>query len=184
MSKEDFTLGLLESSERVKRGYVAMIGNLGKIIAFITLAVSALVIFTDISFYDIGTASVSSGTLILLIGSYLMYFSLEDAGEQLGEQSEEFKIADGRFKRAVEKIRPERITALREFCAKYSEQELEYRRECRIAFLESKINRLKCLYPSSPSLLINTILRFKWKSINFSLRPANMYESGGEWWLQ
>ena len=60
----------------------------------------------------------------------------------------------------------------------------KYTRECRIAFLESKINRLKCLYPSSPSLLINTILRFKWKSINFSLPPANMYESGGGGWLQ
>lgn len=132
MSKDGFTAELIESGESLKRGYTALIGNIGRIVAFITLTVCALVVFTDVSFYDIGTKSVTSGTLILLIGSYLMYFSLEDAGERLGEESDVFKEASARFSAAVSQVRPESIGALRDFCARYSAQELEFRRASRI----------------------------------------------------
>ena len=57
----------------------------------------------------------------------------------------------------------------------------KYVREVRIAFLESKIDRLKCLSPSSPSLLINTILREGWNgkvSIFLSLQPPCMKVGG------
>ncbi len=132
MDKDSFGIGLLESGELLKRTYTALIANIGKTTAVITLIVSALVIFTDIGFYDIGTAAVTSGTVLLLVASYLMYFSLEESGERLGEQSEEFKETASAYRSAVEKIRPEDIDALRRFCTHYSECELDFRKRSRI----------------------------------------------------
>ncbi len=135
MDKNSFGIELLESGDILKRSYMSLISNLGKTTAIITLIVSALVIFTDIGFYDLGTAALTSTALMLLIASYLMYFSLEDAGERLGEQTEDFKASSERYKQALSKIKPEDMSALRRFCADYSECELDFRRRSRIMAL-------------------------------------------------
>ncbi len=131
-NKDSFGIGLLESGEAIKRGLASLIGNIGKTTAVITLIIASLVTFTDIGFYELGAASITSTAIMLLIASYLMYFSLEEAGERLGEESEAFTASEERYKAALAKIKPEDIGALREFCVKYSECELEFRRKSKI----------------------------------------------------
>ena len=81
--KDDIDIGLLSTGALVKKGYSFLIANVGKTVALITLAVTALVSFTEISFSAVGTEHFTSTLIMMLIASYIMYFSLEDAGEKL-----------------------------------------------------------------------------------------------------
>lgn len=128
--KEPETNDLLELGSFVKRGYSAVIESGGKIIAFITLAVAVLVTFTDIGFSDFGTESFTTSLAVMLLSSYLMYFSLEDAGEREGEKSEEYISANSRYLAVRAKITPDMVDSLRTFCLDYSRREQEYRRLC------------------------------------------------------
>jgi hypothetical protein len=65
---------------------------------------------------------------MMLIASYIMYFSLEDAGERLGRDNEDYKASVRRYNEARNQISGDDIVALREFCLKYRENELDYRR--------------------------------------------------------
>lgn len=118
----------LELGEMMRQSYGYLIQNASKIIAIITVCVAALVTFTDISFSDLTGTAFSSTLAVMLIASYLMYFSLEDAGEKYGEESEEYRAALDRYTKVRAKILPTSIPALREFCSKYATDELVYRR--------------------------------------------------------
>jgi hypothetical protein len=127
MKDGGFDTALLESGELLKKGFSSLIGNVGRTVAIITLAVAALVTFTDVGFHDLKTASFTSTLLLMLVASYIMFFSLEDAGERLGEQSEEYKAALDGYNAALGEIEPDEIGALRDFCTVYSEEELKFR---------------------------------------------------------
>ena len=127
--KDRFEISLLESGELMKKGGEALVANIGRIIAIITIIVSALALFTDISFQDFQTESFTSTLSIMLVASYVMYFSMSDAGESLGEESEEFKTATKKFEELSNKISGDMLTSLRDFCKSYSEEELSYRKE-------------------------------------------------------
>lgn len=71
-------------------------------------------------------------TKMLTLASYLMYFSLEDAGEKLGEESEEYKEALLRYEEERGKIKGEDMDGLRKFCLEYSEEELKYRQKANV----------------------------------------------------
>ena len=128
MKREGFEDGLLEYGSAMKRGYAYIVSNTGKIIAAITALIAVLVTFTDIRFFGIGAAEFTSTLTVLLISSYIIYFSLEDAGERLGEGNEEYKATLEKYNKIRARITPEMIPALRSFCAEYSAAELEYRR--------------------------------------------------------
>ena len=66
---------------------------------------------------------------MMLIASYVMYFSLEDAGERLGRESEEYKTVAEMHREMNERIKGCDIADLRDFCLEYRNAELEYRRE-------------------------------------------------------
>ena len=125
---EGFDTALLGSGSLLKKGYSALVANVGKAVAIITLTVTVLVSFTDVGFGGISTESFTSTLAIMLIASYVMYFSLEDAGERLGRESEEYKKAVSRHNEKRRLIRGEDIPELRKFCLKYQTDELEYRR--------------------------------------------------------
>ncbi len=127
MKKENMS-DLLELGGMMRRGYSSVIANAGKIVAVITLIIAVLVTFTDMTFSDLTGESFTTTLAVMLISSYLMYFSLEDAGEREGEESEEFRLATERYSAARAKITPELIDSLRAFCLDYSKRELEYRR--------------------------------------------------------
>ena len=126
--KSKFEIGIIEGENLVKKSGMALVNNIGKTIAIITLIIASLITFTDIAFTDFKTESFVTSTMMLLLASYLMYFSLEDAGEKLGEESDEYKEALALYDEERRKIKGEDIEALREFCLQYSRDELEYRR--------------------------------------------------------
>lgn len=126
--EEIFELGGL-----VKQGYSAVIANSGKAIALITLTVAALLTFADVAICDIGGQQFTLSLAIMLICSYLMYFSLEDSGEREGEKTAEYTAALERYERVKCKITPDMIDSLRDFCLDYSRNEQEYRRNSYLA---------------------------------------------------
>ena len=126
---EGFDIGLASSGAMLKRGYSYVVANVGKTVAIITLAVSALVSFTEISFASLGSESFTSTLVMMLIASYVMYFSLEDAGERLGRESERYKEVSERHSELQKKIKSCDVARLRDFCTEYRRAELEYRKE-------------------------------------------------------
>jgi hypothetical protein len=126
--KDRFDIGIVGSGELVKKGYSFLIANVGKTVAIITLAVAALVSFTEISFSELNSESFTSTLVMLLIASYVMYFSLEDAGEKLGRESDSYKMASDKLTELKNRIKGTDVALLREFCLDYRNAELEYRR--------------------------------------------------------
>lgn len=119
---------LLEIRSFMKHSYSALISNAGKVIAFITLSMAILLTFTDVAFSDLSSQAFTTQLCVMLLSSYLMYFSLEDSGEREGEASEEYKRANERYLSAKKRITPKDIDSLRQFCLNYSIREQEYRR--------------------------------------------------------
>ena len=125
----EFDDGLLDTSQLLKRTGKTILCNMGKIIALFVFLIMLTVTFTDVSFQGFFTESFTSSLLLLLTSSYIIYFSLEDAGEKHGEESAEFDKASARFSELREKINGSDVDALRDFCIEYSERDLEYRQK-------------------------------------------------------
>lgn len=120
--------GLLAIEDFMKGGARYAVTNSGKIIAAITLVVATLTTFANITFAELGGEAFTITLIVMLISSYVMYFSLEDAGEREGAESDEYLDAEKSFLSVKEKICPEDIDDLREFCLEYSANELSFRR--------------------------------------------------------
>lgn len=127
MKDTGFDTALLEAGDLMKRGYTALIANAGKIIAAITLLISALVIFADIGFADFCTEKFTSTLIFMLIASYLIYFSMSDAGEKLAEDTEEYKKALESFDKVKESISSHDMGRLGDFLTEYAREERVYR---------------------------------------------------------
>ena len=125
--KNNFDNAILDSGDFIRRTGLALVNNAGRAVTLITLIVVSLVTFTDLSFSGFGAKNFTATVIIMLIASYLIYFSMEDTGEKSGEDTEEYKYALSRYKLTRDKIGAEKIDALRIFCHDYSMAELEYR---------------------------------------------------------
>ena len=110
-------------------GIGAIIESGGKVIAAITLVVSALVTFTNISFSTALTESFTAEMLIMLLSSYLMYFSMEEEGERIAETTDIYKNAFSRYEGLCSKVSASEIPRLRDFLTRYSEEDQKYRRQ-------------------------------------------------------
>lgn len=126
--KDELDLEIIASGTLLKRGYSLLVANVGKTIALITLLIAAIVSFAEIGFSDFHGESFTSTLIMMLIASYVMYFSLEDAGEKLGRDDDGYKTARKQFDGLRERIKGKDIIALRKFCLDYIESDLEYRR--------------------------------------------------------
>ena len=126
--KDGLELGIIESDALLKKGYSFIISNIGKTVALITLFVTVLVSFTEISFSDFQNESFTSTLIMMLIASYVMYFSLEDAGENLGHKSDAYKESSAKYEALKEQVSGADISKLRDFCLDYRSRDLEYRR--------------------------------------------------------
>lgn len=120
--------GIIGADVLVKRGGAAIIKNTGKLIATLTLIVAALLTFTDVTLGGIVENEMTGTLVMMLIATYLMYFSLEESGERLGEESEEYKAQMVRYSDARATAYEINARELRAFCEEYSTAELEYRR--------------------------------------------------------
>lgn len=126
---DEFERALLDTGDNIKRGLVTVINNMGKAVALIAGAVAILVTFTDITMASLVPKDFLPPLAALIVCSYIIYFSLEDAGEELGKKTEEYIEACQKYNAAREKIGGEDIDMLRDFCRRYSEEELEFRRK-------------------------------------------------------
>ena len=129
MNFENFQDGLLDSEKLMKRTGQLILGNMGKLIALTAALIMLAVTFTDITFTGIFTENFTSSLLLLLTSAYVIYFSLEDSGEKYGMESAEYKSAEHRYDSLRKRITGEKIEALREFCTRYAQKELEFRRK-------------------------------------------------------
>ena len=128
MSDFSFERDLLDVGGVMKRGKSYLVSNGGKIIATVTLIVAVVVMFTDISFSGFTSYAFFTTLILMLLASYLMFFSLEDAGERLGEELEDYKSAIEKYTAVKKQITAALIPSLRDFCTRYSRDELEYRK--------------------------------------------------------
>ena len=123
-----FDEGLLESGNLMRRGYSFLTENSGKAIAILTALIAILLTFTDIALPTVVTDGLTAELCVMLVASYVIYFSLEDSGERLGKESEEYRKREASLSERAAMISGEDIGVLREFCIRYSKEELEYRR--------------------------------------------------------
>jgi len=126
--KDSFEENLLSSGEFMKKSQSFLIANMSKTVAIITLIIAAIVSFAEVGFSDLSAERFTSTLIMMLLASYVMYFSLEDAGEALGRDSEDYKKSLARYNEYKSKIGGEDIRPLRKFCLDYRNEELEYRK--------------------------------------------------------
>lgn len=120
---------ILDSGELIKRAARGAIYNMGRIIAVFTLLITVAVTFTNITLSYELTEELISSVLLLLTSSYIIYFSLVDAGEKYGMESEEYCGAAKAYCTARSKIRGDMIEDLRAFCTEYAEREMNFRKK-------------------------------------------------------
>ena len=84
---------LLSLGGLMKQGQSYLVSNAGRIVAAITMIIATLITFTNVAFADVSGESFSVTLVVMLISSYLIYFSMESAGEREGECTEEYKNA-------------------------------------------------------------------------------------------
>ena len=127
-SFNSFEDALLDSGEVIKKTGLMIINNMGKVIAAFVSLIMLAVTFTDIKFAGVFTKDLFSSMLLLLTSAYIIYFSLEDAGEKCGEETEEFKKAKEKYDTLRMKVTGNDIESLRAFCIEYCEKEMRFRK--------------------------------------------------------
>ena len=128
MENNNFSNFIIGTDERIKGSIRGVITGFSRAVAVLAAVVALLVSFTELTFTEFGANDLTPTLAVMLVCSYLMYFSLEAAGEEAGMASDEYISAVSRFKAAKERIKPGMIEPLRSFCTEYSRRELEYRR--------------------------------------------------------
>lgn len=127
--KNDFDPSILDTGRMIKRGYSFFLENAGKTVALLTGLIVTLVTFTEVGLCDFTATSYTSTLILMLIASYIIYFSLEESGEKLGRESEEYKRADSEYSDRRARLRSANIGEVREFLLDYAKEELLYRQK-------------------------------------------------------
>ena len=126
----------LANFERISQhGYGFITNNASKLVAILTAVIAVLATFADVAFGGFDSAEFTVTLAVMVVSSYLIHFSLEEAGERYGEESEEYKAALLRYMSARDAVTPEDMDSLRAFISDYSEREL-YERRRRMLFDE------------------------------------------------
>lgn len=120
--------GLFSSGELMRRGYSFLSENASKVIAALTALIAALLTFWEPVLPSLLSEALTAELAVMLVASYVIYFSLEDAGERLGRQSDKYKTAKESYDGAASGIGADMLEELRLFTIDYSREELEYRR--------------------------------------------------------
>ena len=127
--KNGLEYGLTEGAALLKRGRSALLRNMGVLVASLTAIVVVLITFTDVALAELSFERLGATAAVMALATYVIYFSLEDAGERLGEESEEYADAIKEYEEAKRKITPGNVERLRVYLLEYSERDLRLRRE-------------------------------------------------------
>ena len=111
--------------EKDEGGVGGIASGISKLVAAISATIAVLVTFTDISFGGLEAREMTTVLAVILVAAYLIYFSLEEAGERRGEESEEYKEASERHARLCSMLTPDMIPRLRDFLTDYTLKEAE-----------------------------------------------------------
>lgn len=125
--KTTFDEELINYSDKLRGAYTNLLRDLSKIVALVTALIAALLVFVDIEFLGIGTREFSTTLLLVLISSYVCYFSLAETGERLYEDTEEHRDRLCRYKKITSRITIGMLPALREYLSDYTADELTFR---------------------------------------------------------
>ena len=123
-----FEDALLESGSIMRRGYSIIRENSGKLIALITAILAILLTFAEVGLPSVIGTELGADIIVMLVASYIIFFSLESAGERLGRDTDAYKDAERIWREKRKEVGGESIGALRDFCIRYSADELDYRR--------------------------------------------------------
>ena len=129
MEHNKLGINLLESGSLFRKSYLLLVENASKAIALITLVVSAIILFTDITFQSFDLNTFTPTLLLMLVASYLMYFSMEDAGERLYMQDEKYLSLTKKLEKLKGEIAADALARLRKFCTSFSREERDFRLE-------------------------------------------------------
>lgn len=126
--QENFDFTTLNESRRitaVKKTVNGFIGNIGIIIAAMTLFCAAAVFFMDISLASFVTVNFSLSFVILLFCAYTIYFSLADTGMRLALSDKSYIKAKEEYEEVKGELRKSgKLERLGEFCHEYVKGEL------------------------------------------------------------
>ena len=126
--QENFDFSSLGESNRVstvKKTINGFIGNIGIIIAAMTLFCAAAVFFMDISLASFVTVNFSLSFVILLFCAYTIYFSLADTGMRLALSDKAYVKAKEDYEEIKSELRKSgKLEHLGEFCHEYIKNEL------------------------------------------------------------
>ena len=111
-----------------RHGHEYTVASFSRIVAAVAAVVALLVSFTELAFTGLEAETITPTLAVMIVCSYLMYFSLETSGERAGMEDEDYKRADERFKAVKARIKPCHVASLRDFCTDYSRNEHTYRR--------------------------------------------------------
>lgn len=125
--KTTFDEELISYSDKLRGAYTNLLRDLSKIVALLTALIAALLVFVDIEFLGLATREFSTTLLLVLISSYVCYFSLEEAGERLYEDTDEHRERLGRYKKITGRITVGMLPGLREYLTAYTAEELAFR---------------------------------------------------------
>ena len=120
---------LFSGPSLVKRGYTYALANIGKTVALITSIAVLLVTFGEIGFIEFGRDDFTASVLVMLVASYIIYFSLHDAGEGAGRETDLYRNSEKKYLDVRGRITDADVRQVREFLSKYTRDELEYRRK-------------------------------------------------------
>ncbi len=119
------TLGESNRANKVKKTVNGFIGNMGIIIAAMTLFCAAAVFFMDISLASFVTASFSLSFVVLLFCAYTIYFSLADTGMRAAMSDKSYIKAKEEYEALKSELRKSgRLEYLNDFCHQYVKNEL------------------------------------------------------------
>ncbi|MBQ8290618.1 MAG: hypothetical protein IJY01_07110 [Clostridia bacterium] len=129
----EIEISLLDGGQSLKKNGLELVGGLGKLVALLCAAVTAIATFTDVSFAEFALSDTLPSLLLLLTSSYIIYFSLEDAGEHLGEGCEDYLLQKKRHTELCDSLTGEDTRALGVFLEEYLKDELATRRRRALA---------------------------------------------------
>jgi predicted signal transduction protein with EAL and GGDEF domain len=120
---------ILMKEDLLKEKIGALMNNLGKLIAVMAALVAFLVTFTDVTLSAVGIKTLIPSLIVLIVCSYVIYFSMEDAGEELGRSTKEYTSCEARYDSLRNEIKGSDLDDLRSFLTEYSKSEANYRKE-------------------------------------------------------
>ena len=125
MDKNFDFIPIRQDAFQKKNAIGSFIGNMGLIVAALTLVCTCATFFTDISLASVMTVEFSLSFIILLFCAYTMYFSMADTGARKGAQDEDFINAKKRYEELRKELEASGgIFSLGEFCHRYTASEL------------------------------------------------------------